>query len=52
MQNIKTSVAGYIATAAGVLILVSDVLPSKWGALIMALGQVANGLGNIFSQDA
>ena len=52
MRNWKTSLAGYLATVAGVLALVSQSLPPKYATLLMVAGQIANGLGNVCSQDA
>ena len=52
MKNWKTSIAGYLATAAGVLALVSESLPPKYSTFLILAGQIANGLGNVFSQDA
>lgn len=52
MQNWKTSLAGYLATAAGVFGLLSNSLPPKYSTVLLLAGQIANGLGNVFSQDA
>ena len=51
MKNPKTTIPGYIATATGMLSLLTDVLPPKWAMILMVVGQVANGIGNVLSQD-
>ena len=51
MQNPKTTVVGYVATAAGILALLAQSLPPKWSAFLLIGGQVLNGVGNILSRD-
>lgn len=51
MQNPKTTIAGYLASATGILALLADALPAKWGMYLLIAGQVLNGVGNILSRD-
>ena len=51
MKNPKTTIVGYLATATGILALLADVLPPKWGGYLLIAGQVLNGAGNVLSRD-
>lgn len=48
----KTSLAGSLGTAAGILALLADSMPPKYALYLMVAGQIINSVGNIFSQDA
>jgi hypothetical protein len=52
MSSWKTSLAGYLATAAGIFALLADSLPPKYAMLLLIAGQILNGVGNVLSQDA
>ena len=51
LSNPKTTIAGYLATAAGIAALLSQSLPPRLSALFIIVGQVANGLGNVMAKD-